>query len=102
MTPLLNQWTYQAMLHELIGIHNNRVDTHQGHHALASTGSNKDPESEFVVSSQNDSFFAENVYANFGELAINIKDFIDRVTKTKNSTMQINSLDDMQKVKKEL
>lgn len=26
VTPLLSQWTYQAMLHELIGIRNNRVD----------------------------------------------------------------------------
>lgn len=26
LTPLLTQWTYQAMVHELIGIHNGRVD----------------------------------------------------------------------------
>lgn len=26
VTPLLNQWTYQAMVHELLTIHNNRVD----------------------------------------------------------------------------
>jgi len=26
VTPLLTQWTYQAMVHELLGIHNNRVD----------------------------------------------------------------------------
>lgn len=26
VTPLLLQWTYQAMVHELLGIHNNRVD----------------------------------------------------------------------------
>ena len=26
VTPLLNQWTYQAMVHELLGINNNRVD----------------------------------------------------------------------------
>lgn len=25
ITPLLNQWSYQAMLHELIGIENNRL-----------------------------------------------------------------------------
>jgi len=25
ITPLLNQWTYQSMIHELIGIKNNRV-----------------------------------------------------------------------------
>jgi vacuolar protein sorting-associated protein 45 len=26
ITPLLNQWTYQAMIHEILGINNNRVD----------------------------------------------------------------------------
>jgi hypothetical protein len=26
VTPLLAQWTYQAMVHELIGIHHGRVD----------------------------------------------------------------------------
>merc|ERR1740138_1742902 len=26
VTPLLNQWTYQAMIHELLTIDNNRVD----------------------------------------------------------------------------
>ena len=29
VTPLLLQWTYQAMVHELIGIHTNRVDLTQ-------------------------------------------------------------------------
>lgn len=28
MTPLLSQWTYQAMVHELLGIQNGRVDLH--------------------------------------------------------------------------
>lgn len=26
ITPLLSQWTYQAMVHELLGIHNGRVN----------------------------------------------------------------------------
>jgi len=26
VTPLLTQWTYQAMVHELLGIHANRVN----------------------------------------------------------------------------
>ena len=28
VTPLLSQWTYQAMVHELLGIQNGRVDLH--------------------------------------------------------------------------
>ena len=26
VTPILSQWTYQAMVHELLGIQNGRVD----------------------------------------------------------------------------
>ena len=26
VTPLLLQWTFQAMVHELLGLHDNRVD----------------------------------------------------------------------------
>ena len=26
VTPMLSQWTYQAMVHELLGIQNGRVD----------------------------------------------------------------------------
>ena len=28
VTPLLLQWTFQAMVHELLGLHDNRVDLH--------------------------------------------------------------------------
>ena len=34
ISPLLNQWTYQGMVHELIGINNNRVDLKNGLNAL--------------------------------------------------------------------
>jgi len=37
VTPLLNQWTYQAMIHEVLEIHNNLVDT-----ALFETKSKED------------------------------------------------------------
>lgn len=30
VTPLLTQWTYQAMVHELIGIRNSRVTLSSG------------------------------------------------------------------------
>ena len=28
VTPLLLQWTFQAMVHELLGLQDNRVDLH--------------------------------------------------------------------------
>lgn len=86
------------MVHELIGIQNNRIDINQGQKALLQTNrSEGNPETEFTLSTFQDDFYAENEYVNFGELAQNIKDFIDRVTQQKKETVQINSLEDMQR-----
>lgn len=50
MTPLLNQWTYQAMVHELLGIQNNRV-------SLETVPGNNDMK-EVVLSAVQDEFYA--------------------------------------------
>lgn len=50
ITPLLNQWTYQAMVHELLGIQNNRV-------SLESVPGNNDMK-EVVLSAVQDEFYA--------------------------------------------
>jgi vacuolar protein sorting-associated protein 45 len=50
VTPLLNQWTYQAMVHELMGISNNRVDL------SGVQGLSKDMQ-EVVLSSEQDEFY---------------------------------------------
>ncbi len=62
MTPLLNQWTYQAMVHELMGIDNNRVD-------LSYMADAKPELRDVVLSPSADPFFHENQFANFGETA---------------------------------
>ncbi|XP_037600799.1 vacuolar protein sorting-associated protein 45 [Cebus imitator] len=51
ITPLLNQWTYQAMVHELLGINNNRIDLSRV------PGISKDLR-EVVLSAENDEFYA--------------------------------------------
>lgn len=60
VTPLLNQWTYQAMVHELLTINNNRVDL------TGIDGAPKDMK-EVVLSTEQDEFYAnvsisKNVY----------------------------------------
>lgn len=83
VTPLLSQWTYQAMLHELVGIHNNRVSIVQNKgilHLKSILNFEQDEEKkkkEMVISSQ-DSFFAQNQYSNWGDLCENIKVYIDK------------------------
>jgi vacuolar protein sorting-associated protein 45 len=53
VTPLLNQWTYQAMVHELIGIKNNIVN-------LSGVPSITKELEEIVLSAEYDEFY-ENV-----------------------------------------
>eukprot|EP00047_Mylnosiga_fluctuans_P009905 m.13677 g.13677 ORF g.13677 m.13677 type:complete len:552 (+) comp2853_c0_seq1:1333-2988(+) len=69
VTPLLNQWTYQAMVHELLGIRNNRVDLR------SAPGVPK--ELHEVVLSTADSFYETNLYKNFGEIGGEIRKLVD-------------------------
>lgn len=70
ITPLLNQWTYQAMIHEILGINNNRVD-------LKSRIKNiPEDMQEVVISSEDDKFFKSIMYKNFGEVAEDIHNLV--------------------------
>lgn len=63
VTPLLNQWTYQAMVHELLKINNNRVDLKDV------DGAPKDMK-EVVLSTEQDEFYSQvNFYFHFHSLA---------------------------------
>ncbi|KAI8833728.1 Sec1-like protein [Chytridium lagenaria] len=90
VTPLLNQWTYQAMIHETHGIVNNRVDL--------STLSDVRPElREIVLSPDTDPFYRKNMYLNLGDLGANIKTYVDEYQVKHKSSMQIDSIADMKK-----
>ncbi|RHN69564.1 putative sec1-like protein [Medicago truncatula] len=89
VTPLLNQWTYQAMVHELIGIQDNKVD-------VKSIG--KFPkDQEVVLSSEQDSFFKANMYENFGDIGMNIKRLVDEFQQVAKSNQNIQTVEDMAK-----
>ena len=86
VTPLLNQWTYQAMCHELVGLDKNRMD-------LKSS-----PPTSLVMSPGQDSFYEENLISNFGDLAVNIEKYLKKFqeqTKS-NSTSKLDSIEAMQ------
>ncbi|KAF3925663.1 hypothetical protein ABW21_db0208690 [Orbilia brochopaga] len=79
ITPLLSQWTYQAMVHELLGIENGRVD-------LSDVPDIRPEHKEIVLSADQDPFFKKNMYVNFGDLGSNIKEYVDQYqTKTNSS-----------------
>ena len=87
VTPLLSQWTYQAMVHELIGIKNNRV----------SVCDSSNEKQDMVISSLGDTFFKENMYANYGDLGSAIKRLVDDFQTVSRMNKQIDSIEDMQK-----
>lgn len=92
VTPLLMQWTYQAMIHELIGafsrgarlalvphtarncfplspsagIHENRVD-------LRGRPKVHESQQEVVLAAYQDEFFEANMFSNYGEIGVAVK-----------------------------
>ncbi|XP_054788368.1 vacuolar protein sorting-associated protein 45 homolog [Prosopis cineraria] len=90
VTPLLNQWTYQAMVHELIGIQDNKVD-------LKALGKFPKEQEEVVLSSEQDSFFKSNMYENFGDIGMNIKRLVDEFQQVAKSNQNIQTIEDMAK-----
>mmetsp|Transcript_11778 Transcript_11778/g.24712 ORF Transcript_11778/g.24712 Transcript_11778/m.24712 type:complete len:580 (-) Transcript_11778:137-1876(-) len=91
VTPLLTQWTYQAMVHELIGMQNHRVDLRQ------LTGRASTDQGEVVLSHEQDKFYAAHMYDNYGDLGQAIKGLVDDFQKVSKSNTNIASIEDMQK-----
>lgn len=88
VTPLLNQWTYQAMVHELLGINNNRIN-------LSSVPGIAKDLREVVLSAEHDEVYAKNMYMNFGEIGSNIKKLMDDFQKNAKSNQKLESISDM-------
>ncbi|KAJ3692510.1 hypothetical protein LUZ60_012860 [Juncus effusus] len=90
VTPLLNQWTYQAMVHELIGIQDNKVD-------LRNIANVPKDQQEVVLSAVQDDFFRSNMFENFGDLGMNIKRMVDDFQQIAKSNQNIQTIEDMAK-----
>jgi vacuolar protein sorting-associated protein 45 len=88
VTPLLNQWTYQAMVHEVLGINNHRVD-------LSEAPGIKRDLHEVVLSPENDEFYRDNMYLNFGEIGANIKSLVEMYQARSKSHAKVESIADM-------
>lgn len=90
ITPLLTQWTYQAMVHELIGIQNGKID-------LKDVPDVRSELKEIVLSQDQDPFFKKNMYLNFGDLGGNIKEYVEQYQSKTKSTASIESIADMKR-----
>jgi len=90
ITPLLSQWTYQAMVHQLFGVKNGRVDL--------SDVPNVNPElKEIVLSQDQDPFFKRNMYLNFGDLGSNVKDYVEQFQSKHKNNENLESITDMKR-----
>merc|ERR1740139_781162 len=77
------------MLHELLGMENNRIDM--------SKVPNIRPEHEMIVmSASQDQFYDENILSNFGDLGISIKKYVEDYQKQTKNTAKIESIEEMQ------
>ncbi|KAK2867829.1 hypothetical protein FQN49_003427 [Arthroderma sp. PD_2] len=90
ITPLLTQWTYQAMVHELLGITNGRVD-------LSEVPDIRPELREIVIAQDQDPFFKKNMYQNFGDLGGNIKEYVEQYQSRTKTNMSIESISDMKR-----
>ncbi|KAL3798233.1 hypothetical protein ACHAW5_008314 [Stephanodiscus triporus] len=93
VTPLLSQWTYQAMVHELLGLNNSRV-------VLRGVPNVSKDLEEVVLSSApgHDAFFQAHRNSNFGELGEAIQNLLrDYQAKSKmHQVSNLRSIEDMQ------
>jgi len=90
VTPLLNQWTYQAMLHELLGLDNNTVD-------LSHMRNLPKDQRQLVLSARQDEFFKKNMYNNYGDVGIAVRELVENFEKQTNSNHNISSIEDMKR-----
>lgn len=90
VTPLLSQWTYQAMVHEMIGITNGRV-------SLAGAEGVRPEMREIVLSADQDPFFSSNLYDNFGDLGASIKKYVEDYQMRTASSAKIETVADMKR-----
>ncbi|EAZ51230.1 vacuolar protein-sorting protein VPS45 [Cryptosporidium parvum Iowa II] len=88
VTPLLTQWTYHAMIHELLEIKNNRLCLDNGGF------SNKEKE-EYVLSEQYDDFFRDHKYDNFGDIGFSIRDLVNNHHESSKTNHRLETIDDI-------
>ncbi|KAJ2311652.1 vacuolar protein sorting-associated protein 45, partial [Coemansia sp. RSA 2704] len=90
VTPLLTHWTYHAMLDELLGVVHGRID-------LSQVADFRAEVKEVMLSQDQDSFFRQSQFLNFGDLGASIKEFVDSYQSKTQSHDKIESISDMKR-----
>ncbi|GAA5874753.1 hypothetical protein JCM8547_005202 [Rhodosporidiobolus lusitaniae] len=92
VTPLLTQWTYQAMVHELIGIQNGRV-------SLEDAKDVREEVKQVSLSPDSDPFYAANLYDNFGDLGAHLSAYVSDYS-TRSASTQAGKIETVQDMKR--
>jgi len=92
VTPLLTQWTYQAMIHELLGMQDGRMTLRYTRQSdLGPDGR------EIVLDPQTDDFFARHAFSNYGDVGMDVKALLDTYQSKSERHKQVESIDDMKR-----
>ena len=107
VTPLLSQWTYQAMVHELLNIQNGRVDLslvpdirpdlRVCRLSITMQTPFLNSSQEITLTTQTDPFFASQYLSTFGDLGSSLKTYVQSYQSRTISPSAINSISDMKR-----
>lgn len=98
ITPMLCQWTYQAMLHELLGLQRNRVKQRLSGGPEEVNGPAQQSALEgILLNDANDSFFAQNKFSNYGEIAHEISMMLEAYRIKHKHYGKVETIEDMKK-----
>ncbi|AMD21326.1 HER047Cp [Eremothecium sinecaudum] len=90
LTPILQPWSYQSMIHEYIGMKGNIVD-------LSEVPDIADDLKQAVLSSKQDQFYHETMYLNFGDLGDRVKQYVAQYKSKTNSSSKIETIEDIKR-----
>ena len=92
ISPLINQWTYQAQLHEILGIKNNVIELKKG-------DANDKPE-KYVISDVEsiDKFYSKYKFADYGTVANAVQQEADKLKNENDMLNKESSIEELRKI----
>jgi len=92
ISPLINQWTYQAQLHEILGIKNNVIE-------LKKSADNNKPE-KYVISDVEsiDKFYSKHKFDDYGTVANAVQQEADKLKSENDMLNKESSIEELRKI----
>lgn len=91
IAPIVNVWSYYSMIHEHFNINSNRINLMD-----VPNRQPKDPR-EMLISMENDQFFEENYFKNYGEMGVILKDSVTNLKLQSKSQHKVETMEDMKR-----